>query len=561
MRTTWLTAALVVVLGFSALLPAEDDVAKVTKAVEQSTLNQSGTEPFHLRASLSPSRDQDSTSGRTGEIEIWWVSPTQWKREVRSPEFHQVAIKNGIREWQKNEGDFFPDWLREVAQALIMPVPDLAQTLEQVKGADVKTRMGSTYYSWIMMSSDGQVQKGMGGSLSITDKTGLLFYGGGLGWGALFRDYKSFHGRMVARTVSSGSPEVTAKVSTLEDFKNVPSGFFDVEQSTAETSLLRTVIVEETALRKNLLPRSAIVWPSLQDGPLQGALTTEIVVDRAGVVRDVGTIVSDNPGVGEQARKSISQMRFSPYLENGEAVQVVSRITMPFKSSRPAGVETFKSALSYFESGRHSGFPAAGTGAPYLLKATFQVKTSSGRVENGNYADTWKNDEGWRREATIGVSRFVRTRDGEKRYQLSSGPDAALLAFVLKVMEPIPAIDTFVESDWKIKRDSVDDIKAVRVLAGYESPDGKLDPVQARGYWFDEVGRLVKTYSKGIETRRLGFEEFGGVEIAREIRVSKDGMLGMLIRVTQVTPAATIPDGTFEVQGHEWNRAFTDQVR
>jgi hypothetical protein len=34
---------------------------------------------------------------------------------------------------------------------------------------------------------------------------------------------------MVARTVSVGSPEVTAKVTTLEDLRDVPPGFFDAE--------------------------------------------------------------------------------------------------------------------------------------------------------------------------------------------------------------------------------------------------------------------------------------------------------------------------------------------
>jgi len=59
-------------------------------------------------------------------------------------------------------------------------------------------------------------------------------------------------------------------------------------------------------------------------------------------------------------------------------------------------------------------------------------------------------------------------------------PDAGVLRVVLKAMEPIPAIDTFVESDWRMKWDTVDGVKTIRVLAGYESPDGTLDPEQAR---------------------------------------------------------------------------------
>jgi hypothetical protein len=135
------------------------------------------------------------------------------------------------------------------------------------------------------------------------------------------------------------------------------------------------------------------------------------------------------------------------------------------------------------------------------------------------------------------------------------------LRFVLKVMEPIPAIDTFTESDWRIKRDTVNGVRTIRVLTGYESPDGRLDPEQARGYWFDDTGVLLKTYFKGIETQRLDFEEFSGVKIARRIDVLKDGKLGMQVRITQVVPATSLAAKTFELHGHEWTRAFTDEVR
>lgn len=111
---------------------------------------------------------------------------------------------------------------------------------------------------------------------------------------------------------------------------------------------------------------------------------------------------------------------------------------MPFKTVRPEGMETFESAKAYFDRGRRLSFPAAGKGAPYLLHAEFQAKTSNGTIEDGKYVDTWINDD-WRREATIGVSQYVRSKHGEKRYELASGPDTELLRIVLEAMEPIPA--------------------------------------------------------------------------------------------------------------------------
>jgi hypothetical protein len=550
--------ALLAAFVLSAHSYADDSEELVKKAVERCTLNQAGTKPFHLKAVLAPSLDRDRGSNRTGEVEYWWASPTQWKWEVRSPEFHQIAILNGEKEWQKNEGDYFPEWLRETSVALIEPVPSLQQVLKQVEEADVHNLMGTTHFSWTMMSTDGNVEKGMGAGLYVTSK-GLLQGGYGLGWGGSYTDYENFHGRMVARTVSVGTPEVKAKVTMLEDLRDIPANFFDTSVSGGDAALLRTVLVDEITLRKNLVP-TEVVWPAVQDGPLEGAVTTEIVVDRNGEVRELGSILSDNPGLSETAGKAIGSMRFQPYLQDGVAVQVVSRITMRFKTVRPPGVEAFESPHTYFERGRQVSFPAAGSGPGYVLRATFQVRVA-GKIEEGQYVDTWKSDDEWRREATIGKSRYVRARHGGTRYQLLDGPDGSVLPLVLKAMEPIPALDTFVESDWRMKRETVGGVKTIRVLAGYESPKGVLDPEHARGYWSDESGRLVKTYFRGIETRRFQFEEFGGVQIAHDIRVLQNDAIVMLIRVIEVSAAGAVPENTFDLRGHEWKRAFTDEVR
>ena len=428
-------------------------------------MNQAGTKAFHLKAELAPSRNTDANSDRTGEIEIWWISPTEYRREVRSPEFHQISVVNGTHEWQKNEGSYFPAWLRETAVALVDPIPNLDTALEQVQRADVKRFRGATYFSWNMMSSDGTVRTSLGASISLTDSSGLLFYGVGLGWGGLYENYKDFHGRMIARTVRVGTPEITAKISELEDLRDAPADFFNAEAGGGDIPL-HTLLVNEMSLRRNLLPMEPVKWPALQDGPLEGALSAEISVDREGVVREIGPIVGSNQGVYDAARAAISAMRFQPYLVNGVPVQVVSPISMGFKTARPAGAETFDSARSYFERGRTVGFPAAGSNLAYLLHATFQAKQADGTIAEGTYVDTWQSVDQWRREASIGESRYIRTQHGAKHYELAEGPDVALLRRIFRYMEPIPTIDTFYESDWKIRRDTVEGVSTIRLLAG-----------------------------------------------------------------------------------------------
>jgi hypothetical protein len=270
---------------------------------------------------------------------VWWASPTRWKREIHTPHFSQVAFVNGDREWQKNEGDYFPEWLREVAVALVEPVPNLNQVLDRVKGCDVRTMMGQMNCSWMDASSDGHVASSMGAGIALNTQTGLLNYGSGLGWSAGLQHYEDFHGRQIARTLKSGHPEVTATVTVLEDLRNVPTGFLDAGSTDGTSELLRTAVVDEASLRKNLVPGTPVAWPPVKDGPLEGVVTTWIAVDRSGTVREVGTIVSANPLLSDTARQYVQTMRFKPYLLNAEPVQTISLFTIPFKTTRLAGTD------------------------------------------------------------------------------------------------------------------------------------------------------------------------------------------------------------------------------
>ncbi len=101
----------------------------------------------------------------------------------------------------------------------------------------------------------------------------------------------------------------------------------------------------------------------------------------------------------------------------------------------------------------------------------------------------------------------------------------------------------------------------VRVLSGYEGPDGKLDPQHSRGYWFNDQGQLIKTYFSGFETRRSDFEDFAGVSVARFIGLYSNGGLALKLTVTELSANPAVAPKLFEVKGHEWTRQFTDEVR
>jgi hypothetical protein len=560
--------------GFCALAThAEDLTGLVKKVVEKSTLDQTGTKPFHLKAAYAPSFERDKDSHRTGEIEVWWESPTKWRREVSSPEFHQIVIVDGAKQWQKNEGDYFPDWLRELAVAIVRPIPlPMDSLIKRVKTAEIrhmnfppngpKFVLEQIDVDWNPLNDSPDEQINGKGHLALNNQTGLLLHTGGPGWDGQYHDFKNFHGRMIAYTVSSGYVEVTAKVSVLEDLGTTPNGFFDTNAPGGSSQQIETIVLNEVELRKNLLPYKPFEWPALTDGPLEGVVWTEVVLDRTGKIREMIPPVSDNAGVKEAAIQGFGAMKFQPFLRNGVPVQATGRISIPFRTVRPAGVEAFDSARNYFEHGRKSSILGAGATTPYILRAEFQTSSGHGTIDTGRYEDTWISTTEWKREAWFGSSHLVRSQDGPNHYVLSEGPQAGLLSLIMLVVEPIPAGDTMTESDWRIRRDTVDAEKTIRVFRGPEGPNGELEAGKSQGFWFDEKGQLVKSYTGGgLEILPLSVEAYGGVQVPRRINVLKEGKLALQLNVKEIAAADPIASKNFKLKGHEWQRAFTSEVR
>jgi len=550
-----------IVACFGVAARADDVSKEVKKAVEQSTLDQPGTKPFHLKARFVPSLDRAGGQNRIGEIEIWWQSPQQWRREIKSPQFHQIEIVNSGKTWEKNDSDYFPEWLRELAQAMVKPVPlPMDDLLRRAKSANVRHLMGQTNLDWDAVSGPGDEQVNGKGYLALRDDSGVLLYTGGPGWSGSFHDFQDFHGRKVAMAVASGSTEVTAKVSVLEDLGATTEDFFNTSAPGGEALPIETVALSESALRTNLsTPAVPVQWPALADGPLEGVVWTEVAIDRSGHIREMIPPISDNAGVKDAAEQAFRAMQFKPVMRAGVPVQVIARLSMPFKTVRPAGMENFASAKSYFEQGRKATYLAYGQSTPYVLRAEFQVGTSNG-VQTGRYEDTWLSPTHWKREAWVGASHVARSREGEKYYRLSDGPDAGVLQLVLTTFEPIPASDTMTESDWRIRRDSLDGVKAIRVIRGPEGPDGKPGP-EAQALWFGEDGRLLKSSGRGLDTIPGDERPYGGMNVAHTIYVAKDGKVGMRVTVKEIAAPPPDAEKTIKLKGHEWQRAFTAEER
>jgi len=311
-------------------------------AAKHSTLDQAGNPPWHLKATVVdlgkhlPEYD--------GTMEMWWVSPTEWRREVKlkSGEFTQVLIHNGSNVFEDDKPGYFPDWLRNLVDETTNPIPRYDQLVAATPQEIVQPggTKGATVLRWPINGIDPT--HFIHASFAFYNDTGLIQYGGDLDWDFHYRDYQPFHDLQIAHWISAGPPEISIQINTLEDLGAPDAKMFAIAKPTPVKDQIKTVVVTESEMRKLIVSAPAPVWPDVPPPPpgrngapprgaaLTGSMIMGISVDRTGQVREVYKWEGDNRALEPAAHEQIAKWKFKPYMVNGVPVQVLSTLTFPF---------------------------------------------------------------------------------------------------------------------------------------------------------------------------------------------------------------------------------------
>src|ERR1700691_2330307 len=69
----------------------------------QAALTAPGSTSFHLKAVITGRDDGDS-----GDVEMYWVNPSKWRRTINSPVFSQTLVVNGTGISEQDSDDYLP---------------------------------------------------------------------------------------------------------------------------------------------------------------------------------------------------------------------------------------------------------------------------------------------------------------------------------------------------------------------------------------------------------------------------------------------------------------------
>lgn len=295
----------------------ESESAAQAPAVVDGTLISPGASPFHLKAIITEGHDPNPVAN----VEIWWAAPDKWRRTIQSDEFSQTLVVNGDRVFEQDSDDYFPIALHTLVTAMVDPGQVLAahRTSEEL----ITKANGRSSESGLTCFADNH-------HMCLMNPGGLTEIVGMPGHSLSFSEYEKFKkmriARMLTDTVGVGEFH-TAKITRLEALKDANEARFSIDRSTAAKDQIRSVTLTENALRSLALESHEIIWPQPLDGRSTGTASFYVSVDRAGRVREVLPVYTDNERTNDSARRQIMTWKFIPPTENGLPAQAESVLT------------------------------------------------------------------------------------------------------------------------------------------------------------------------------------------------------------------------------------------
>jgi Gram-negative bacterial TonB protein C-terminal len=528
--------------------------------VKRSTLAEPGGKPFYLRAKVVDTKQADWEYN--SEVEEYWLSPTKWRRTVRSKGFSQTLIVDGEQRFEQNTGDYFPPAVERQIESLVDPIPvNVFQAFEKLS-MEIQEPDGKPGQCFADQYFDDQHGERVRAAVALDSRTGLLNYLWFPGWSVgVFTDYRSFHHKLVAWKTKDNA--VNAEVEALKDLEHPDESLFAIKDATPTSVQIRTVLVSGTEYKKQLSNAAELKWPAVSGPPNSGTVNVAIVTDRDGHVREARSYLASNSELKDWIVDQVKGWKFKPYLVDGAAVQVETTFDIEFKTELKSGAPNLPAASSYFDRAHQlSGLRAKGA-QPFHLRASFEAFGSAEFTGVGTYEETWVSPTKWRVEAVLGGHTVKEARNGDLGFRKFDQPYSARR--VDQAMEVLSAdlpggSSTSGGPSWRVANGQLGKAEMVQVWRGNIGDDGKPGANTPVYYFSPDNGLLRGHHEMSDLTIYNDFADFSGKMIARRLSVSENGFGILEIKIEQLGASQPQTDDFFTLAGVSPISYATDNI-
>ncbi len=314
----------------AALAADQKPTPEATKrAIEQSQMTLPGSHQFHLKAKVVEATNLENDDYKA-EIEEYWSAPSKWRRTVKTASFSQTLTVNGDKVREDLSGDYYPNWLRTMVNAIFDPGAPW-QGVDLSKSSD-NPMIGGTQVCRRFAFRAGIPPVGNNVFSTFCLERGLIASVGKPGYHAEYKSYKKFAGKQVARKIREyiePGTELEASVEELTELDAPDESLFSVQEPNEQ---LETIAVSEETLRGIGVNMPPMEWPTIRGGKSSGVLSIYVCIDRKGRVRETYALNSDHPEMSDAARKQVMNWEFKPTANKGASVQIEAILTFAYET-------------------------------------------------------------------------------------------------------------------------------------------------------------------------------------------------------------------------------------
>lgn len=291
--------------------------------VVQATLTRPGGTPFYLQATISEISDPSDRI----DVEMSWVAPDKWKREIQSQEFSQTLIVNGDKVFEQDSSGYLPLAIEVLTSAMVSP----QTVLDSYKPGDIARTKANG-----LADESGRVCFSANSKMCGMSRYGLAEFVGATGRSLEFTDYRKFKAERVARLLIyriDHGDSWQARINTLGELQKHDEAVFRIENPTDKPNQIRAVVAPEAELRGLAQQPLEIIWPQvLEDNNTAGETSYYVSMDRSGQVREVLPLSVAIERADDSARRQILKWKFKPMLRDGVPVQAESILNFSFNT-------------------------------------------------------------------------------------------------------------------------------------------------------------------------------------------------------------------------------------
>jgi TonB family protein len=289
--------------------------------------------PWHLKASYEVF-DPDGKSADKGTYEEWRITPRRYKLAFQSPlvSFEEYGTDQGVF---RTAGQ---DWrgrpLGMIELAIVQPV-SVRVNMDKMKFTNFEHSFGKAKVPCTaLVDLHGELQPEYAISYCFAPTNAVVLYSTSSGkvYQALYQHISAVHGHYVAHDIQYfllGKPWLTIHIDTLESISpaalpslTVPAGLLPADRRDNGAS----GVFQVGTLNEKIFPKYPV---GAKQMGVQGTVLLGATIARDGHIRKLD-VLAGPPQLQQPALDAVKQWVYTPYLLDGEAVEVQTDINVVF---------------------------------------------------------------------------------------------------------------------------------------------------------------------------------------------------------------------------------------